>query len=101
MAERRAEGQPSTPYNAGYGLSYCVKSCLNPCAVWVEMPAGLTSSIDQDYTTCFGYPAEGLRSITVQEGYIKGRIYDNGVTRGPRFDRMNEALQNGILFKEV
>ena len=101
LAERRAEGQPSTPYNAGYGLSYCVKSCLNPCAVWVEMPAGLTESIDQDYTTCFGYPAEGLRSVTIQEGYIKGRIYDNGVTRGPRFDRMNETLQNGILFKEI
>ena len=101
LAERRVTGQPATPYNAGYGLIYCQQCKLSPASIWVEMPAGLTESIDQDYTTCFGFPAEGLRSVTIQEGYIKGRIYDNGVTRGPRFDRMNEALQNGILFKEI
>ena len=101
LAERRVQGSAGTAYNTGYGKIYCYQQLINPACVQVEMPAGLTTSIDQDYTTCFGYPAEGLRSITVQEGYIKGRIYDNGVTRGPRFDRMNEALQNGILFKEV
>lgn len=101
LAERRAEGQPSTPYNPGYGLAYIIRGYLYPSSIWVEMPAGLTESIDSDYTACFGYPAEGLRSINVQEGYIKGRIYDNGLARGPRFDRMNETLQNGILFKEV
>ena len=101
LAERRVQGQPCTAYNTGYGLIYALRCLVTPASIWVEMPAGLTASIDQDYTTCFGYPAEGLRSITVQEGYIKGRIYDNGVTRGPRFDRMNEALQNGILFKEI
>ena len=101
LAERRVQGQPCTAYNSGYGLIYAIRAIRTPASIWVEMPAGLTSSIDQDYTTCFGFPAEGLRSITIQEGYIKGRIYDNGVTRGPRFDRMNEALQNGILFKEI
>ncbi len=101
LAERRVAGQPATPYNAGYGLIYCQQCQRTPASIWVEMPANLTESVDQDYTTCYGFPAEGLRSITVQEGYIKGRIYDNGVTRGPRFDRMNEALQNGILFKEI
>ncbi len=101
LAERRVQGSAGTAYNTGYGKIYCYQQLVNPACIQVEMPAGLTTSIDADYTACFGYPAEGLRSITVQEGYIKGRIYDNGVTRGPRFDRMNEALQNGILFKEI
>lgn len=101
LAERRVSGQPATPYNAGYGMIYCQLCQRSPASIWVEMPAGLTASIDADYTACFGFPAEGLRSVTIQEGYIKGRIYDNGLARGPRFDRCNESLQNGILFKEV
>lgn len=101
LAERRMAGQPSTPYNTGYGLIYCERTQITPCAVWIEMPAGLTSSIDADYTACFGYPAEGLRSVTIQEGYYKGRLYDTTLARGPRFDKCNEALQNGLLFKEV
>lgn len=101
LAERRVKGQPCTAYNSGYGLIYAIRCLKTPASIWTEMPAGLTESIDNDYTACFGYPAEGLRSISVQEGYIKGRIYDNGLARGPRFDRMNETLQNGILFKEV
>ncbi len=101
LAERRVQGQPCTAYNSGYGLIYAIRCIRTPAAIWVEMPAGLTESIDADYTACYGYPAEGLRSITVQEGYIKGRIYESTLARGPRFDRMNEALQNGILFKEV
>ena len=102
LAERRVAGQPATPYNAGYGILYCQQCRISPASIWVEMPAGLTSSIDADYTACFGYPAEGLRSVTIQEGYYKGRLlYDTTLARGPKFDKCNEALQNGLLFKEV
>lgn len=101
LTERRVQGSAGTAYNTGYGLIYCWQCLTSPACVMVEMPAGLTASIDADYTACFGYPAEGLRSVTIQEGYIKGRIYDNGLARGPKFDRCNESLQNGLLFKEV
>lgn len=101
LAERRAAGQPSTPYNSGYGLAYCFKSYFTPCAVWVEIPANLTSSIDDDYTACFGFPAEGLRSVTFGEGYYKGMLYATSKLKGPRFDKLNQTLQNGFRFKEV
>ena len=101
LAERRMAGQPCTAYNVGYGLTYCMLTYNNPAAIWLEMPAQLTSSIDADYTACFGFPAEGLRSVSIQEGYYKGRLYDTTLARGPKFDRCNEALQNGLLFKEV
>lgn len=100
LAERRAAGQPSTPYNTGYGLIYCERTLLTPCAVWVEMPANLTQSIDDDYTACFGFPAEGLRSVSMTEGYYKGMLYCGSIA-GPRFDAMNRVFQNGFRFKEV
>ena len=101
LAERRVAGQPATPYNAGYGLLYCQQCQRSPASIWVEMPANLTDSIDADYTACFGYPAEGLRSVTFGEGYYKGMLYATSKLKGPRFDKLNQTLQNGFRFKEV
>lgn len=101
LAERRVAGQPATPYNAGYGLLYCQQCQRSPASIWVEMPANLTDTIDADYTACFGYPAEGLRSVTFGEGYYKGMLYATSKLKGPRFDKLNQTLQNGFRFKEV
>lgn len=101
LAERRVAGQPATPYNAGYGMLYCQQCLISPASIWIEMPANLTASIDDDYTACFGYPAEGLRSVTFGEGYYKGMLYATSKLKGPRFDKLNQTLQNGFRFKEV
>lgn len=101
LAERRVQGSAGTAYNTGYGKIYCYQQLENPACIQVEMPAGLTTSLAEDYTACFGYPAEGLRSVTFGEGYYKGMLYATSKLKGPRFDKLNQALQNGFRFKEV
>ena len=100
LAERRVQGSAGTAYNTGYGKIYCYQQLENPACIQVEMPAGLTSSLAEDYTACFGFPAEGLRSVSMTEGYYKGMLYCGSIT-GPRFDAMNRVFQNGFRFKEV
>ena len=101
LAERRVQGQAGTPYNTAYGLIYNIYYHRHPACIQLDMPSGLTASIDSTYTSRHGYPAEGVRTITMGEGYIQGRVFPVGDLTGPMLDKANEELSNGITFKEV
>ena len=101
LAERRVQGQAGTPYNVAYGLIYNQYYHRHPACIQLDMPSGLTASIDSTYTSRHGYPAEGVRTITMSEGYIQGRVFPVGDLTGPMLDKANEELSNGITFKEV
>lgn len=101
LAERRVQGQAGTPYNTAYGLIYNIYYHRHPACIQLDMPSGLTASIDTTYTSRHGYPAEGVRTITMGEGYIQGRVFPVGDLIGPILDKANEELSNGITFKEV
>ena len=99
LAERRVQGQAGTPYNAAYGLIYNSYYFRHPPCLQVDMPSGLTDSVDAAYTDLHGFPAEGGRITTIKEGFIQGRIFaSNTVRMGPWFDEMNNKLSNGIRF---
>ena len=101
LAERRVQGQAGTPYNTAYGLIYNIYYHRHPACIQLDMPSGLTASIDSTYTSRHGYPAEGVRTITMSEGFIQGRVFPVGDLTGPILDKANEELSNGITFKEV
>ena len=101
LAERRVQGQAGTPYNTAYGLIYNIYYHRHPACIQLDMPSGLTASIDSTYTSRHGYPAEGVRTITMGEGYIQGRVFPVGDLTGPILDKANEELSNGITFKEI
>ena len=101
MAERRVQGQAGTPYNTAYGLIYNIYYHRHPACIQLDMPSELTVSIDTTYTSRHGYPAEGVRTITMSEGFIQGRVFPVGDLTGPILDKANEELSNGITFKEV
>lgn len=101
LAERRVQGQAGTPYNTAYGLIYNIYYHRHPACIQLDMPSGLTASIDTTYTSRHGYPAEGVRTITMTEGYIQGRVFPAGDLTGPILDKANEELSNGITFKEI
>ncbi len=101
LAERRVQGQAGTPYNTAYGLIYNIYYHRHPACIQLDMPSGLTASIDTTYTSRHGYPAEGVRTITMSEGYIQGRVFPVGDLTGPILDKANEELSNGITFKEI
>ena len=101
LAERRVQGQAGTPYNTAYGLIYNIYYHRHPACIQLDMPSGLTALIDMTYTSRHGYPAEGVRTITMCEGYIQGRVFPVGNLTGPILDKANEELSNGITFKEI
>lgn len=101
LQERRVQGQAGTAYNAGYGLIYCWQNNRSPACVELSQPGGWTASIDKAYTDAWGFPAEGMRTVTVTEGYYKGRLYATNNINGYILDKCNSALMSGIKFKEV
>ena len=102
LSERRVQGQAGTAYASAYGVIYCLMNLRHPAIIEINMPAGLTDSVDLAYTNVHGFPAEGVRTITMKQGFIQGRIFaDNALRLGPWFDMMNEKLSNGIRFVSV
>ncbi len=102
LAERRVQGQAGTAYASAYGVIYCLMNLRHPAIIEINMPAGLTDSVDLAYTNVHGFPAEGIRTITMKQGFIRGRIFaDDALRLGPWFDMMNEKLSNGIRFVSV
>ena len=57
LAERRVQGQAGTAYASAYGVIYCLMNLRHPAIIEVNMPAGLTTSIDSAYTDVHGFPA--------------------------------------------
>ena len=102
LSERRVQGQAGTAYSSAYGVIYCLMNLRHPAIIEINMPAGLTTSIDSAYTDVHGFPAEGARTITIKQGFIQGRIFaDSAMRLGPWFDMMNEKISNGIRFISV
>ncbi len=102
LAERRVQGQAGTAYSSAYGVIYCLMNLRHPAIIEINMPAGLTDSVDLAYTNVHGFPAEGVRTITMKQGFIQGRIFAADTIRmGPWFDEMNSKLSNGIRFVSV
>lgn len=99
LSERRVQGQAGTAYSSAYGVIYCLMNLRHPALIEVDMPEGLTESIDGAYTAVHGYPAEGRRSVSLKAGFYQGRIFAADTIRmGPWFDEMNNKLSNGIRF---
>ena len=99
LSERRVQGQAGTAYSSAYGVIYCLMNLRHPALIEVDMPEGLTESIDGAYTAVHGYPAEGRRSVSLKAGFYQGRIFAADTIRmGPWFDEMNSKLSNGIRF---
>ena len=102
LAERRVQGQAGTAYASAYGVIYCLMNLRHPAIIEINMPSGLTASVDSAYTDVHGFPAEGVKTITIKQGFIQGRIFADSTMRlGPWFDMMNEKLSNGIRFVSV
>ena len=102
LAERRVQGQAGTAYSSAYGVIYCLMNLRHPALIEVDMPEGLTESIDGAYTAVHGFPAEGRRSVSLKAGFYQGRIFaSDSIRMGPWFDELNSKLSNGIRFVRV
>lgn len=101
LAERRAQGGPSTPYNTGYGLIYCARNVKTPASLWLEVPEALTDEIDANYTAWFGFPSDLVGPINVTNGYLSGEIISISESDGPMLDRLIEVIRSGCRLKII
>lgn len=96
LTERRAQSQPQTGYQTGYGAIYAYQNTVTPLSIVATLPKSVTSAYYQAWTGRYGYPAEGIFSETADYGYMQGQIV--GGVGGMFSDRTREVFMQGFRF---
>ena len=101
LTEMRLRASPATTFNTAYGLNQLNLMERFGGGIYIAMPANLSSDEFNHYVDEFGYPTEGVQTLTIGTGYYKGRILaqqNNKVFSGIRFERLQEEFNNGLKF---
>lgn len=101
LTEMRLKASPATTYNTAYGLNQLDLMERFGGGIYITMPANLSNDEFIRYIDEFGYPTEGIQTLTMTAGYYKGRILaqqNNKVFSGIRFERLQEEFNNGLKF---
>ena len=101
LTEMRLRASPATTYNTAYGLNQLDLMERFGGGIYISMPANLSNDDFINYIDEFGYPTEGIQTLTITAGYYKGRILaqqNNKVFSGIRFERLQEEFNNGLKF---
>lgn len=99
LSEKRAIDQPSSGYNVGYGSIYAYMNEKNPLAVCVKMPKNLDPDYYDAWAENYGFPAEGVTVLEIEDGFVQGKLISETVSeRGMYWDRCNETFMRGFKF---
>lgn len=101
LTEMRLRASPATTYNTAYGTNQLDLMEMFGGGIYIAMPANLSSDEFIRYIDEFGYPTEGVQTLTIGAGYYKGRVLaqqNNKVFSGIRFERLQEEFNNGLKF---
>ena len=101
LTEMRLRAGPATTYNTAYGLNQLDLMERFGGGIYISMPANLSNDEFNHYVDEFGYPTEGVQTLTIGTGYYKGRILaqqNNKVFSGIKFERLQEEFNNGLKF---
>ena len=101
LTEMRLRASPATTFNTAYGLNQLDLMERFGGGIYISMPANLSNEEFIRYIDEFGYPTEGVQTLTIGAGYFKGRILaqqNNKVFSGIRFERLQEEFNNGLKF---
>lgn len=101
LTEMRLRASPATTYNTAYGTNQLDLMERFGGGIYIAMPANLSSDEFIRYVDEFGYPTEGVQTLTIGAGYFKGRVLaqqNNKVFSGIRFERLQEEFNNGLKF---
>lgn len=101
LTEMRARSAPSTAYNTSYGLNQVMLMTRYGISIDLISPNGLTDEKYSQYVQEFGYPTEGVQTLSISAGYYKGRVLaqqNNKVFSGIKFERLQEEFNNGLKF---
>ena len=101
LTEMRLRASPATTFNTAYGLNQLDLMERFGGGIYISMPANLSNDEFINYIDEFGYPTEGVQTLTMAAGYYKGRVLaqqNNKVFSGIKFERLQEEFNNGLKF---
>lgn len=101
LTEMRLRASPATTFNTAYGLNQLDLMERFGGGIYIAMPANLSNDEFIRYIDEFGYPTEGVQTLTIGAGYFKGRVLaqqNNKVFSGIKFERLQEEFNNGLKF---
>ena len=101
LTEMRMRASPATTFNTAYGLNQLDLMERFGGGIYISMPANLSNEEFIHYIDEFGYPTEGVQTLTMTAGYYKGRVLaqqNNKVFSGIKFERLQEEFNNGLKF---
>lgn len=101
LTEMRLRASPATTYNTAYGTNQLNLMERFGGGIYIAMPANLSNDEFIHYIDEFGYPTEGVQTLTMTTGYYKGRVLaqqNNKVFSGIKFERLQEEFNNGLKF---
>ena len=101
LTEMRLRASPATTYNTAYGTNQLNLMERFGGGIYIAMPANLSNDEFVKYIDEFGYPTEGVQTLTMAAGYYKGRVLaqqNNKVFSGIKFERLQEEFNNGLKF---
>ncbi len=101
LTEMRLRASPATTYNTAYGANQLNLMERFGGGIYIAMPTNLSNDEFNRYIDEFGYPTEGVQTLTMTAGYYKGRILsqqNNKVFSGIKFERLQEEFNNGLKF---
>ena len=101
LTEMRLRASPATTFNTAYGLNQLDLMERFGGGIYIAMPANLSNDEFIRYVDEFGYPTEGIQTLTMTAGYYKGRVLaqqNNKVFSGIKFERLQEEFNNGLKF---
>lgn len=101
LTEMRLRASPATTFNTAYGTNQLNLMERFGGGIYIAMPANLLSDEFIRYIDEFGYPTEGVQTLTMTAGYYKGRVLaqqNNKVFSGIKFERLQEEFNNGLKF---
>lgn len=101
LTEMRLRASPATTFNTAYGLNQLDLMERFGGGIYISLPANLSNDDFVKYIDEFGYPTEGVQTLTMTAGYYKGRVLaqqNNKVFSGIKFERLQEEFNNGLKF---
>lgn len=99
LSKKRAIDAPQTSYNTPYGLIYCYLNRKNALCAAISSPHDTDSAYYSAWCAEYGYPCEGVKTVTITNGYYQGKLLSTDVDRtGMYWDECNKTFMQGFKF---
>ena len=96
LREKNVKSQLSSTYSASYGLLTLLDNALNDgYRIIISMPIEVDPLYYVEYANEYGYQVQGVKTISISQGYHKGRLINIPIN-GVKGDLLNAEFIEGM-----